>query len=70
MARRTRTVLIALAVTATALLATASPAAAQQPIDATEDGGAAFLAFAVMVFLIAGALFYMDRVRRRRNPED
>lgn len=40
---------------------------AQQLIDASEDGGAAFLAFAIMVFLFAGSLFYMDKVRRRRD---
>ena len=36
---------------------------AQQLIDASEDGGAAFLVFAIMVFLFAASLFYMDRVR-------
>ena len=40
---------------------------AQQLIDASKDGGAAFLAFAIMVFLFAGSLFYMDKVRRRRE---
>jgi hypothetical protein len=40
---------------------------AQQLIDASKDGGAAFVAFAVMVFLFAGSLFYMDKVRRRRQ---
>jgi len=30
---------------------------AQQLIDASKDGGAAFLAFAIMVFLFAGSLF-------------
>jgi hypothetical protein len=69
MTHRTRSALLGLLVAAT-LLATAAPAGAQQPIDATEDGGAAFLAFAVMVFLIVGALFYMDRVRRRRSGDD
>ena len=38
---------------------------AQQLIDASKDGGAAFIAFSIMVFLFAGSLFYMDRVRRR-----
>jgi hypothetical protein len=42
---------------------------AQQLIDASKDGGAAFLAFAIMVFLFAGSLFYMDRVRRRREDQ-
>ena len=31
--------------------------------------GAAFLAFAIMVFLFAGSLFYMDKVRRRREDQ-
>jgi len=39
---------------------------AQQLIDASEDGGLAFLVFAIMVFLFTGSLFYMDRVRQRR----
>ena len=43
---------------------------AQQLIDASEDGGLAFLAFAIMVFLFAGSLFYMDRIRRRREERD
>ncbi len=34
---------------------------AQQLIDASKDGGAAFLAFAIMVFLFTGSLFYMDQ---------
>ena len=43
---------------------------AQQLIDASKDGGAAFLAFAIMVFLFAGSLFYMDKVRRRREERN
>jgi hypothetical protein len=43
---------------------------AQQLIDASKDGGAAFIAFSVMVFLFAGSLFYMDRIRRRRDEHD
>ena len=39
---------------------------AQQLIDASEQGGLAFTAFAVMVFLFTASLFYMDRVRRKR----
>ena len=42
---------------------------AQQLIDASKDGGAAFLAFAIMCFLFAGSLFYMDHVRRRREDQ-
>jgi len=40
---------------------------AQQLIDASKDGGAAFIAFATMVFLFAGSLFYMDHIRRKRE---
>jgi len=40
---------------------------AQQLIDASEDGGLAFLVFAIMVFLFTASLFYMDRIRRRRE---
>jgi hypothetical protein len=43
---------------------------AQQLIDASEQGGEAFLAFAIMVFLFVGSLFYMDRVRRRREERE
>jgi hypothetical protein len=43
---------------------------AQQLIDASKDGGAAFLAFAIMVFLFAGSLFYMDHIRRRREDRE
>ncbi|MGQ0826196.1 MAG: hypothetical protein ACT4OX_14395 [Actinomycetota bacterium] len=43
---------------------------AQQFIDASEQGGEAFLAFAITVFLFTGSLFYMDRVRRRREQRD
>jgi len=39
---------------------------AQQLIDASEDGGLAFLVFAIMVFCFTASLFYMDRVRQRR----
>ena len=42
---------------------------AQQLIDASKDGGAAFLAFAIMVFLFVGSLFYMDKIRKRRRAE-
>ena len=43
---------------------------AQQLIDASKDGGAAFIAFAVMCFLFVGSLFYMDHVRRKREERD
>ncbi len=50
----------------------AAPASAQQLIDAGGDnggGGAAFVAMAVMIFAIATALFFMDRIRRRRTGD-
>ena len=42
---------------------------AQQLIDASKDGGAAFIAFSIMVFLFVGSLFYMDRIRRKREEQ-
>ena len=39
---------------------------AQQLIDATEQGGEAFIAMTVMVVIFALTLFMMDRIRRRR----
>ena len=54
------------------VLAAAAPAGAvpPQPVDASEQGGIAFVLFAVMCGLFAASLFYMDRVRRRRSGED
>jgi hypothetical protein len=54
-------------------LAVASPASAQQLVDAGKEGtggGLAFVLFAVMVFIIAGSLFFMDHVRKRRVPDE
>ena len=42
---------------------------AQQWIDASEQGGAAFLAFAIMCMLFVASLFYMDHIRRRREEK-
>ncbi len=53
-----------------AVLTLAGPVSAQQLIDAGGDnggGGLAFVALAIMVFAIATALFFMDRIRRRRT---
>ena len=54
------------------VLAAAAPAGAvpPQPVDASEQGGIAFVLFAVMCGLFAASLFYMDRVRRRRSGEE
>ncbi|MDQ1519758.1 MAG: hypothetical protein QOI55_831 [Actinomycetota bacterium] len=43
---------------------------AQQLIDASEQGGAAFLAFAIMCMLFVASLFYMDHIRRRREDQN
>jgi hypothetical protein len=43
---------------------------AQQLIDASKDGGAAFIAFALMCMLFMASLFYMDHVRRKREDQD
>jgi hypothetical protein len=42
---------------------------AQQWIDASDQGGAAFLAFAIMCMLFVASLFYMDHIRRRREED-
>jgi hypothetical protein len=42
---------------------------AQQWIDASRQGGAAFLAFAIMCMLFVASLFYMDHIRRKREEE-
>ncbi len=64
----------ALAVASFAALAVlAAPASAQQLVDGGKEGtggGLAFVLFAVMVFIIAGALFFMDHVRKRRVPDE
>ena len=46
---------------------------AQQIIDAgggDGEGGLAFVAFTLMCLLTVGALFFMDRIRRRRDEHD
>ena len=56
------------------LLLSAGPAGAQQLVDAGKEGdgsgGLAFVLMAVMVFVIAGSLFFMDHVRRNRLPQE
>ena len=65
--------LMTLTLTAIAtLLALATPAGAQQLIDAGRghidgSGGLAFVVFTIMVFGIGFGLFFMDRVRRRAS---
>ena len=52
-------------------VALATPAGAQQLVDAGQkgdgSGGLAFVLMAIMVMIIWGSLFSMDRVRRRRE---
>lgn len=52
----------------------ASPAGAQQLVDVSEQGkgagGLAFVLFTVMVVACAGAMFFMDHVRRDRLRRD
>ena len=69
--RRAAASLMGIAVAFT-VLAMATPAGAvpPQPVDASDQGALAFVAFAIMCGLFAASLFYMDRVRRRRTGED
>jgi len=71
MSARTARLFLALA-GALAFAGFATPAGAlpPQPVDASDQGGLAFVLFAIMCGLIAASLFYMDRVRRRRTGED
>lgn len=74
MLRRIRSVAGAALAAVGALLVLAAPAGAQQVVDAGKEGdgsgGLAFVLMAVMVFAIAGSLFFMDHVRRNRLPQD
>jgi hypothetical protein len=73
--RRFRTALALALITVGALLALAVPAGAQQLVDAGKEnsgvgGGLAFVLLVVTILCMAGALFFMDRVRRNRLPQD
>jgi hypothetical protein len=71
--RRLRNVLLTVTLAVTALLAFAAPASAQQLVDASGEnggGGLAFVLMVVMVVGIGGSLFFMDRVRRNRLPDE
>lgn len=72
--RRLRSVLVLALGALTALVVFAVPAGAQQLVDAGKEGdgsgGLAFVLMVVMVACIAGALFFMDHVRRNRLPQD
>ena len=74
MLRRTRTV-VALALGAiSTLVVLATPAGAQQLVDAGKEGdgsgGLAFVLMVVMIFAIGGGLFFLDHVRRNRLPNE
>ena len=72
--RRFRGLLAVVLGAGVALVALAGPAGAQQLVDAGKEGdgsgGLAFVLMVVMIAGIAGALFYMDHVRRNRLPQD
>jgi hypothetical protein len=70
--RRLRDLVVLAASSTVALVVTASPAGAQQLVDAGKENGGgalAFVLFAALVGLTFGVLFAMDRVRRRRQRE-
>jgi len=60
------------AVVALVLGALTAPAGAlaPQPIDASEQGPLAFVAMTVLCVLFVLSLFYMDRVRQRKEQRD
>jgi heme/copper-type cytochrome/quinol oxidase subunit 2 len=72
--RPVRTVVAVVVVALGALVLSAVPAGAQQLVDAGSrdngSGAVAFISFAIMVFAIGFALFFMDRVRRRARDEE
>jgi len=69
--RMIRTLVLSGALSGATLAAIAAPAGAQQVVDAGKEGdgsgGLAFVLMALLVMLIWAALFFMDRVRRRRG---
>ena len=72
MTHRARALVVLIVSSVTAFALTASPAGAQQLVDAGKENGGgalAFVLFTVLVGLTFGVLFAMDRVRRRRQQE-
>ena len=71
---RIRSVVALLLLALGVLVSLSVPAGAQQLVDAGKEGdgsgGLAFVLMVVMVMAIAGSLFFMDRVRRNRLPQD
>jgi hypothetical protein len=73
MTRRTRDAVVMIVVSLAAFAVTASPAGAQQLVDAGKENGGgatAFVLFALLVGLTFAVLFSMDRVRRRRQEAE
>jgi hypothetical protein len=73
MTRRARDVLVLVVSALAAWAVTASPAGAQQLVDAGKENGGgalAFVLFALLVGVTFAVLFSMDRVRRRRQEAD
>lgn len=72
--RTIRTSLALVLAAASLVLLGAGTAGAQQLVDAGREGdgsgGLAFVLMAAMVMLIAAALFFMDRIRRRAQARD
>lgn len=70
MTHRVRALVVVVVSSMAALVLTASPAGAQQLVDAGKEHGGGALAFVLFTLLVAvtfGVLFAMDRVRRRRQ---
>ncbi len=57
----------AVALYVVAMTAAPAGALAPQPIDASEQGPLAFVAMTVMIVIFVLSLFYMDRIRQRRE---
>jgi len=56
-----------------AVVTAGAPAGAQQLVDASGErggGGLAFVLFAFTVMIMVAAMFFMDKVRRRRSEGD
>jgi hypothetical protein len=73
MPRRMRDTVVMIVCSLVALAVTASPAGAQQLVDAGKENGGgaeAFVLFVLLVGLTFAVLFSMDRVRRRRQEAE
>lgn len=73
MSRRMRDAVVMIVSSLAAFAVTASPAGAQQLVDAGKENGGgaeAFVLFALLVGLTFAVLFSMDRVRRRRQEAE